>query len=270
MAEAEQTLLIKGGKVYDHTGDTDSPAAADVLIAGDTIAAVEPDLTARIEAGETHPALGGAPPGRVIHADDRLLVPGFVNAHYHSHDVLLKGCFETIHREAWLLNSLPPNYPQRSREELRARTLLGALECLRSGITTVQDMCTVYPFDEGDIDVILDAYDEIGIRCVFAPQIADVQGAALTPFWDEVVPAEYQSWLTGPAGGLEDIVGADHIVVEDLLPGSVASGQGGQMDHQVHAFKGGLDGLQVGDVRQVALHAGHFAAVQGAEFVAVL
>ncbi|MDP6574408.1 MAG: amidohydrolase family protein [Rhodospirillales bacterium] len=202
MPEAEQTLLIKGGRVYDHAGDTDSPAAADVLIAGDTVAAVEPGLAARIEAGEAHPALGGAPPGRVIDAGGRLLVPGFVNAHYHSHDVLLKGCFETIHREAWLLNSLPPNYPRRSREELRARTLLGALECLRSGITTVQDMCTVYPFDEGDLDVILDAYDEIGIRCVFAPQVADVQGAALTPFWEEVVPAEYQSRLTGPAGGL--------------------------------------------------------------------
>ena len=202
MSEAEQTLLIEGGRVYDHAGDTDSPAAADVLIAGDTIAAVEPGMAARIEAGEAHPALGGAPPGRVINARERLLVPGFVNAHYHSHDVLLKGCFETIHREAWLLNSLPPNYPRRSREELRARTLLGALECLRSGITTVQDMCTVHPFDEGDLDVILDAYDEIGIRCVFALQVADVQGAALTPFWEEVVPDQYQPWLTGPAGGL--------------------------------------------------------------------
>jgi len=215
MPEAEQTLLIKGGRVYAHAGDTDSPAVADVLITGDTIAAVEPGLAGRIEAGEAHPALGGMPPGRVIHAHERLLVPGFVNAHYHSHDVLLKGCFETIHREAWLLNSLPPNYPRRSREELRARTLLGALECLRSGITTVQDLCTVHPFDEGDLDVILGAYDEIGIRCVFALQISDVQGSATTPFWDEVVPAEYQSWLTGPAG---PIGGQDELfnVVRDV------------------------------------------------------
>ena len=42
----------------------------------------------------------------VIDAADRTILPGLVNAHYHSHDALLKGCFETIPRETWLLNAL--------------------------------------------------------------------------------------------------------------------------------------------------------------------
>ena len=34
--------------------------------------------------------------------------------------------------ETWRLLALPPQYPKRSRAEIRARTLIGALECLRS------------------------------------------------------------------------------------------------------------------------------------------
>lgn len=200
MARTHPSLLITGGRVYDHDGDTDRPATADILIADGRIAIIEAGLGLRVERGDFRDVLGGTSVNRVIDARDRLVVPGFVNAHYHSHDVLLKGSFETIHREAWLLNSLPPSYPRRSQDELRARTLLGAVECIKSGMTTVQDLCTVYPFDEGDLDVVLRAYDDVGIRCVFALQVADVEGAGTTPYWQELVPEAYQSLLTGPVG----------------------------------------------------------------------
>jgi guanine deaminase len=111
--------------------------------------------------------------------------------------VLLKGCFETIPLELWVLSALPPSYPKRSTAEIRARTLLGAIECLRSGITTVQDLATIYPFDEEHLDAMLKAYDDAGIRCVFALQIVDVPGVKSIPFWDEVVPADQQGALSG-------------------------------------------------------------------------
>jgi len=53
------------------------------------------------------------------------------------------------------LSALPPAYPKRSKAEIRARTLLGAIECLRSGITTVQDLATIYPFDEEHLEVVV-------------------------------------------------------------------------------------------------------------------
>ena len=40
MAKRERTLLIEGGRVYRHDGDTDLPAVLDVLVKGDSIAAV--------------------------------------------------------------------------------------------------------------------------------------------------------------------------------------------------------------------------------------
>ncbi len=193
----EQVLLIKGGRVYDHDGNVDQPGVADILIVGNTIAAVRPGLAAAVASGQPIPELGHRHVHETIEAADRLVVPGFVNAHYHSHDVLLKGCFETIPLELWVLSALPPSYPKRSTAEIRARTLLGALECLRSGISTVQDLATIYPFDEEHLDAMLKAYEDIGIRCVFALQIADVPGVKSIPFWDEVVPQDQRGALSG-------------------------------------------------------------------------
>lgn len=183
MAAKGYRTLISGGRVYDHDGDTDRPATADILIDGDRIAAVGADAGA------------GTKIDRRVDASGKLVLPGFVNAHFHSHDILLKGCFETIPLEMWVLNALPPSYPKRSREEVRVRTLLGALECLRSGMTTVQDMLTIYPFDEEHLETVISAYDEIGIRCVFSMQFGDIPGIERVPFWKEVVPETFHRYL---------------------------------------------------------------------------
>ena len=192
---ADRTLLIEGGLVYDHDGDTDRPAARDILIAGDRIARIAPGLAATLARQ--------APPDQVIDARRRLVVPGFVNAHYHSHDTLLKGVFEPLPLQIWFVNALPPQYPRRSAEEVRARTLLGAAECLLAGITTVQDMLTLYPFDEALLDVVLDAYEEIGIRTVFSLQIGDRAAIDRVPHWRELVPEDLHRHL-GSAVGLAD------------------------------------------------------------------
>jgi len=196
-SESDNVLLIKAGRVYDHDGDIDQPAVADVLIVGDSIAAVRPHLADLIAHGHAVPELGKRKVRETIDAKDKLVMPGFVNAHYHSHDVLLKGCFETIPLELWVLSALPPSYPKRTTAEIRARTLLGSIECLRSGITTVQDLATIYPFDEEHLDAMLKAYEDVGIRCVFALQVADVPGVKSIPFWDEIVPAAQRGDLSG-------------------------------------------------------------------------
>ncbi len=178
------SILIRGGRVYDHDGDTDRPDIADVLIRGGRIVQVGRGLQS-----------GTGSADRIIDASGKLVMPGFVNAHYHSHDVLLKGCFETIPLEHWVLGALPPSYPKRPVAEVRARTLLGAAECLRSGMTTIQDMLTLYPFDPEHLEAVLAAYEEIGIRCTFSLQIGDIPGIERVPFWKEVVPEEYHRFL---------------------------------------------------------------------------
>ncbi|MBM3510903.1 MAG: amidohydrolase family protein [Alphaproteobacteria bacterium] len=197
------TILIAGGRVYDHDGDTDQPAYADVLIEGDRIARVGPHLAATVGAV-----------GRTIDGRDKLVVPGFVNAHYHSHDALLKGCFETIPLELWLLRALPPSWPKRSKEEVRARTLIGAVEALHSGITTIQDMLTVFPFDPEHVEVALDAYQELGVRTVFALQIGNIPGVERVPFWKEMIPPDKHRYLSASVEPFAGIHPIDAVMAE--------------------------------------------------------
>src|ERR1700738_4300920 len=204
--ETGGVILIKNGRVYDHDGDVDMPPVADILIVDGIIRAVRPGMGGELEQGQAIPELGSRAIEKTIDATEKLVMPGFVNAHYHSHDVLLKGCFETIPLELWLLSALPPSYPKRSTAEIRARTLLGALECLRSGMTTVQDLATIYPFDEEHLEAVLQAYEDVGIRCVFALQFTDMAGAKAIPFWEDVVPQEQRSAL---AGSVEPFQGVD-------------------------------------------------------------
>jgi 5-methylthioadenosine/S-adenosylhomocysteine deaminase len=187
------TLLIEGALVLDLDADPDRPVRADILMHEGRIAAVGPGL-----ADPAHPARAGLPPpDRVLDGRRRLAIPGLVNAHYHSHDVLLKGMFEPLPLEQWNLLALPPGYPRRSREELRVRTLLGAAECLRAGITTVQDMNRLHPFDEDDLDLVLDCYRQVGIRCVYAPHFTELPPTASIPYLAECVPAEERWRLSG-------------------------------------------------------------------------
>src|SRR3954470_20466305 len=136
-------MLIRGGQVYDHEGDVHKPAVADILIEDDKILSVGPNLAS----DGVH---------EVIDASGRLIVPGLINAHYHSHDTLCRGLFEELPLETWLLYTLPMG-GNRSKEEVRARTLVGALECLRCGITTVQDMLGLSPFSHDYADVVIEA-----------------------------------------------------------------------------------------------------------------
>lgn len=191
MAGPRETILIHGGRVYDHDGDTDDPPVADVLLRGGVVEEVAPDLLSR------HGAGGIPGVDRVMDATGRLLLPGFFNAHYHSHDTLQKGCFETPTLDDWGSMAMPPAYGRRSREELRVRTLVGLVECIRTGMSTVQDMCTLNPFEEDDLDVVLDVYEEVGLRCVFAPQFANLGRLRTRPFYDELVPASEQWRLSG-------------------------------------------------------------------------
>ena len=167
-------MLIRGGQVYDHEGDVHKPAVADILIEDDKILSVGPNLAS----DGVH---------EVIDASGRLIVPGLINAHYHSHDVLCRGLFEELPLEMWLLYTLPMG-GDRSKEEVRARTLVGALECLRCGITTVQDMLGLSPLDDEQTDVVVAAYREAGIRVVFSPMVWDIPPLAMVRHKDSLPP----------------------------------------------------------------------------------
>ena len=169
-------------------GDWHKPGIVDIAIAGDTIAGVSESFVRR--------------PARRSPSSMRAGIwccPASSTAHYRSHDVLAKGTLEEVPLEAWRLYALPPQYPPRSVEEVHARTLLGALECLRSGMRLIQDMLTLYPFEDRHLDAVMDAYDRIGIRVVFSVQYADRKGLETIPYWSEIFPKEMHALLSTAA-----------------------------------------------------------------------
>ena len=191
---AGSQLLIRGGQVYDHDGDVHRPAVADILIEGNDIVAVGSEAATR--AGRE---------AKVIDAANRLVVPGLINAHYHSHDVLCRGLFEELPLEIWLLYTLPMG-ANRSKEEVRARTLVGAIESLRAGITTVQDMLGLVPFAGDYLDVVLQAYRDAGIRVVFGPMISDIPSVAMVRDKDSL-PPDIQEMFGTKALSIPDQIG---------------------------------------------------------------
>src|SRR6266545_8197321 len=186
---ARKRTLIRGGQVYDHDGDVHKPAVADILIEDDKILSVGANLTPDV----VH---------EVIDASGRLILPGLINAHYHSHDVLCRGLFEELPLEIWLLYTLPMG-GDRSKDEVRARTLVGALECLRCGITTVQDMLGLSPLTDEQTDVVIAAYREAGIRVVFSPMVWDIPPIAMVRHKD-LLPADVQEMMGNKARPIRD------------------------------------------------------------------
>ncbi len=90
-----------------------------------------------------------------------------------------------------------------ARPSLRARTLLGALEALRHGITTIQDMNSLVPQDEETLDTILSAYAEVGIRVVFSIAVRDLAALDIEPFLPPGIPPDVAAIINGKPGDAE-------------------------------------------------------------------
>jgi 5-methylthioadenosine/S-adenosylhomocysteine deaminase len=133
----------------------------------------------------------------VVDAGGMILVPGLVNAHYHSYSTLLKGTENSLPLEAWALHTVA--YGRALGEEaVRLAILLGAAEMLRNGITACLDH---FPHVRW-ADAALDAHGASGLRVGFAPFVHDVFDHELL---DAALPAEIRRRLDGaprsePAG----------------------------------------------------------------------
>lgn len=169
-------LLIKNGRVFDLGGDVDVPPLADVLIRNGRIDSVAANIDAPLGIG-------------VVDASGQLLIPGLINTHYHSHDVLLRGLFEQMPLDVWGFYSGPVNYPSLSADDIRLRTLLGAADCLVNGVTTLQDMVTIPEAGDEQLAAIISGYKASGSRVSLGLQIADKAAAETVPYWNEICGA---------------------------------------------------------------------------------
>jgi 5-methylthioadenosine/S-adenosylhomocysteine deaminase len=131
-----------------------------VRIAGDTIAEVAAGSSFEKES-----------PGEVINAQGCVLLPGLVNAHTHLYQVLLRAVWEDLELLPWLRRIYGCARVLRP-EHFYAGTLLGCLEAIRSGVTTVCEHNFLNPHPDCAFETIRAICDS-GLRAVFARTIMD-------------------------------------------------------------------------------------------------
>jgi len=208
MIERRQPTLVSGGRVLDLDGDLDRPAPADLLIEDGRIVAVGDGATSASRNTSV----------TILDARDKLIIPGLINAHYHSHDVMLRGQFEQLPLDAWQLYSAPNNYQRPSNDDIALRTQLGAAECLLNGMTTVQDMVSIVGADQGHLDGIQRAYYASGIRVVLALQYSDRAAADCVAFWRDLpAPVKAQLPKAADTTALQTLIGERAIFHQDRL-----------------------------------------------------
>ena len=126
---------------------------ADLLLDGDTIAAVGKDL----------PGNGA----RVVDATGKVVMPGFIDAHDHLWQSLIRGCGTDKDVNGWLVACVFPlsGFPFSSGDAY-AGVRLSTLDLISTGVTTTVDWSHAFTpeFVRGNIQALSDS----GLRFVFA------------------------------------------------------------------------------------------------------
>lgn len=100
---------------------------------------------------------------KVIDAKGKVLFPGFINTHNHLFQTLLKGLGDDMVLKDWLETMTFPAANYLEPKDTYHAAMLGCVEGLKSGITTMLDY--MYPHSKAGLcDGIIDAYKELGIR----------------------------------------------------------------------------------------------------------
>ncbi len=164
------TVLFKDVLVYHPDGIT---GPVDVMVSGQRIAGI-----GSVPAGPADLVVEGR--------SHHLLVPGLLNAHFHSPANHLKGSLPSMPLEMFMLYESPADESLRpSPREAYLRTMLAATEMLRNGTTSVQDDAFLMPSPEPDIiDAVMLAYRDCGIRATVALDQPELAETDKLPFLD--------------------------------------------------------------------------------------
>jgi guanine deaminase len=175
--------VLRGGRVLDIAAGT--AEFADLLIDGDTICEVGP------------PGLAAPEGAREVDAARRLIHPGLVNAHTHSHGNLAKGMGDRWTLEL-LLCAAPWLGGNRGVDDLVLSAQIGAIEMMLKGCTACYDLFFEWPVPSRDgMAAVASAYAELGMRAVVAPMVADRSFYEAIPGLAEALPASLQEKVAG-------------------------------------------------------------------------
>lgn len=148
-----QRLLIKGGTIISMDEGIGDLSSADILIENGKIAQIGQDLSVP---GDTE----------AIDASGMIVMPGLIDAHLHTWQTAIRGIAGDWSLTDYARNMHAGLATGFSPEDIYIANLVGALNQINSGVTTLFDWCHNNPTPE-HTDRAIDALIESGIRAVF-------------------------------------------------------------------------------------------------------
>lgn len=166
-------LTLTGGLVLASPDAPQERTRKDIFIADGEIEAVLP-------AGERPPE------GEVIDASGLLVTAGLINSHHHSHEHFHKGRYDCLPLELWMNYVRPLKPLPWTPRIVYLRTLIGAIQALRSGATTIIDDTNASPhLDPELVDAVFQGYRDAGIRAMVGLTLFDKPFFRAMPFVEE-------------------------------------------------------------------------------------
>jgi 5-methylthioadenosine/S-adenosylhomocysteine deaminase len=146
-------LLLHGGYVVSVDPEIGDINGGDVLIEGDTIAAVAPT----VEASDAE----------VIDVTGDVVIPGFIDSHRHTWETSIRGTAPNATLDDYFGIVLDGFAVVYRPEDVYVANYMGALECINAGVTTLLDWSHIQNTPDHS-DQAIRGLQETGIRSVFA------------------------------------------------------------------------------------------------------
>ncbi len=183
-------LVISNGLV--HSTRSARGELRDIVVEGDTIV----DIVA--------PGAVTNASAEILDASRRLVIPGLVNGHTHSHGGLSKGVGDLWSLEL-LLNAAPWIGGGRATEHKHLAALINAVEHVEKGSTACYDLFFEFPAPTVDgMEAVASAYAKVGLRAVIAPMVADLTFYQSVPGLIDALPEDARAHAAGMRMGSAD------------------------------------------------------------------
>jgi 5-methylthioadenosine/S-adenosylhomocysteine deaminase len=148
------SLIVKNATIFPMDKETSVLEDHWLIVNGSRIVAIEPAKTAAEKYASSN----------VIDGQDKFIFPGFINTHTHLFQNGLKGLGRDKLLFDWLDSSVRKALREIRFEDVYNAAVVGCIENMRSGVTTVLDYMYAHGSQLGLDDAVVKAFEDSGIR----------------------------------------------------------------------------------------------------------